>query len=289
MKKLSKELSKRVLRTLFKDPSFKDVYQIVCNKSKSKPYLVGGKLYRTLIETLYNYPARSHSCDFDFAATDIGKELHKEKFYKTIEQFDGTVAKVEIQNPYQGNSITMRTRSGHKIDLISIRDLSEVREGNLPVSIEGYLKNVPLSIQSIAMDVDRCEIFGKVGADSINEKYVWINNQKAMNDYAKFKGINVDRYVQVKADSIGFNHSSKYKGKKKDNSYRKNNPNPFFINTIDWANAGQQYVYIDNGAAAAGNTLQATTGGNIQWRTTTTDNTVWTDTGTGTTVTFPTL
>lgn len=207
-KKLNKQLSKRVYRALYKDSSFKDAYQMVCNKVRSQPYLVGGKLYRTLIETLYNYPARSYSCDFDFAAVDIVKPKgwNKKILTKRVVNFDGTTTTLEIPSPYKGDSITLRTWNGHKIDLISISDLGEIRNGNLPSSIGGYLGGVPLSIQSLAMDVDRCEIFGKVGIDSINEKYVWINNQAVLDDYAKFKGINADKFLINKAKSISFGY-----------------------------------------------------------------------------------
>ncbi len=196
MKKLSKNLSRRVFATLNKDPNFKDAYQMVCNRSKTKPYLVGGKLYRTLIELIYDYPARSHSCDFDFAAVEIIKKKKKKKKRQSFVTHDGTTQYIDDaddapfdghykkrreKSPYNGESITMRTDSGAKIDLISIPDLKAVRDGKQPATIEGYLNSVPLSIQAIAMDLDRCEIFGKTGIDSINEKYVWVNNEDVLN------------------------------------------------------------------------------------------------------------
>lgn len=204
MKKLSKNLSKRLLTVLNKDANFRDAYQMVCNRSKTKPYLVGGKLYRTLIELTYDYPARSHSCDFDFAANEIRskKRYKKKKVWNEFNQ-EYEYKKVATPSRYDG-SIEMHTNSGAKIDLISIAELALIKSKKLPLSIEGYLSSVPLSIQAIAMDIDRCEIFGKIGLDSINEKYVWVNNEEVLKEYIKHTGGTADRYLKSKADSIKF-------------------------------------------------------------------------------------
>jgi hypothetical protein len=204
MKKLNKSLSKRVLTVLNKDANFRDAYQMVCNRSITKPYLVGGKLYRTLIELTYDYPARSHSCDFDFAANEIRskKRYKKKKIYNPLTELY-EVKKFAVPSRYDG-SINMRTDSGAKIDLIGISGLASVKTKKQPLSIQGYLGCVPLSVQAIAMDVDRCEIFGKIGLDSINEKYVWVNNEEVLKEYIKRVGGTADNYLKTKADSIKF-------------------------------------------------------------------------------------
>ena len=215
MKKLSKQLGRRVLATLNKDPNFKDVYQMVINRSKTKPYLVGGKLYRTLVEIIYDYPARSHSCDFDFAAEDIRKNKKRKKIRErgTIDANNDFFAPPVISaisaitarpSPYSGDSVKMRTESGCSIDLICIADLVTKNKIKYPATIEGYFSSVPLSIQAIAMDLDRCEIFGKVGIDSINEKFVWINNKDTLANYCNYKGYTIPSYIRDKTDSIRF-------------------------------------------------------------------------------------
>jgi len=215
MKKASKSLSKRVLTVLNKDPNFRDAYQMVCNKSKTKPYLVGGKLYRTMIELTYDYPARSHTCDFDFAAEEIRKKKQKFKKKRYTDKYgEIRYRTVPVFDRYNSDSIHMKTESGAKIDLISISDLIAVRAKQQPISIEGYFGSVPLSIQAIAMDVDKCEIFGKIGLDSINEKYVWVNNEFVLNEYSKYKGIRPDNYIKRKADSIKFGCPVKSKPKR---------------------------------------------------------------------------
>jgi len=216
MKKLSKNLSKRLLTVLNKDPNFKDAYQMVCNRSKTKPYLVGGKLYRTLIELMYDYPARSHSCDFDFAVCEVVKRKRFKE--KTISLHDGTFdyIQVPVNGTYgNGGSTKMRTREGASIDLIDISGLKAVRAKKQPLSIEGYIGSVPLSVQAIAMDIEKCEVFGKVGLDSLNEKYVWVHNSFTMEQYIKYKGGTVDRYIKKKADSIRFGCPVKPKPKNK--------------------------------------------------------------------------
>ena len=214
MKKANKQLSRKVLDALNKDPNFAEAYQMVCNRAKTKPYLVGGKLYRTMIEIIYDYPARSHSCDFDFAAETVRKRK-KEELYtgklKTITDLMGNVIEVPVKRArprkssyLKGDSVKLRTRHGCKIDLMNIPDLHGIKTGKLSPTIEGYLEAVPLSVQSIAMDIDKCEIFGRVGLDSINEKFIWINNKEVLTEYVALKGWTIDRYVRSKADSIKF-------------------------------------------------------------------------------------
>jgi hypothetical protein len=247
MKKLSKNLSKKVLATLNKDPNFQDVYQLVLNRSKTKPYLVGGKLYRTLVELIYGYPARSVSCDFDFAAEDVRKtKFKKKKFMKA----DGTVGIEKIPVPYEeGGAVKMHTQSGCSIDLICLPDLADVKAGKLPASMEGYFAAVPLSIQAIAMDLERCEIFGKVGLDSINEKYIWVNNKGTLIQYCNYTGEHPNEYIREKAESIRFGCDSKIpRRKKKNRGYKKQD----FFGTFMQVPLGNNWFNVATTAVGGG-------------------------------------
>jgi hypothetical protein len=213
MKKISKNLSREVLSVLNKDASFKDAHAMVINRANTKPLLVGGKLYRTIVEILYGYPAKSHSCDFDFAAEKVIKKKRKDWYktpaYGTVLSTNAIYISSEPQTPevnfiYDRDNTHMITLSGAPVDLINIGDLTDVRNKVQPNSIEGYFACVPLSIQAIAMDIERCEIFGKAGIESINEKYVWINNENALETYCKIKNILPKYYLKDKATSIKF-------------------------------------------------------------------------------------
>ena len=266
MKKLNKQLSQRVLRALNKDANFKDVYQMVLNRSKTKPYLVGGKLYRTLVETVYSYPARAHSCDFDFAAEEVIRKKRKKK----IATHDGTYDVIEVDG-YSNESIKMTSQYGCSIDLIDIPSLKGLKGTSLPPTIEGYMESVPLSIQAIAMDLEKCEIFGKVGIDSLNEKFVWINNQKSLNGYAKHKGWRDGQpYLQKKANSFRFGCDEKVKLPKKNHGYQKYRqptwgqgqfidfPTATSTQIIDWTTAAQPLTSTATGAMEWANTFAQT-------------------------------
>ena len=241
MKKLSRQLSRRVLKELNKDQNFKDVYQMVSNKSKTKPYLVGGKLYRTLVEIMYDYPARSRSADFDFAAEEIRESKKKKKGRIKLNANGVGASFVLADSDYSGESIKMTSAYGCPIDLINIPDLKGL-DGATP-DINGYLTSVPLSIQSIAMDLEKCIIFGKVGIESLNERFVWINNQGALDGLVKHKRWgNGDLYIQDKAKSIRFGWDKKVRAPKKDNGYNPskslwdyNFSNSFTLGNGDWA------------------------------------------------------
>lgn len=223
-KMLDKHISKRVLKALYKDNNFADCYQIACNNSKEQPYLVGGKLFRTIIEVIYEHPARASSCDYDFATASIIKRKKKKKkkimrgrrdgeslsaYIAYKERYWASNGKYKKQkSPYSGTSRKFKTRNGAQIDIIDISSLEMIKNGSYPASIDGYLRSVPLSIQSLAMNIDRCEIFGSVGIDSINERFIWINSEEGIVNLCKNKGW-IDkgyRYVDGKARSIRFRH-----------------------------------------------------------------------------------
>ncbi len=222
---LDKHISKRVLKALYKDNNFTDCYQIACNNSKQQPYLVGGKLFRTIIEVIYEHPARASSCDYDFATASIIKRKKRKKkllrgrrdgeslsgYMRYKESYWASNKKYgygKEKSPYSGTSRKFKTRNGSRIDIIDIPSLEMIKNGSYPASIDGYLRSVPLSIQSLAMNIDRCEIFGSVGLDSINERFIWINSEEGIHNLCKNKGW-IDKgynYVNGKAKSIRFRH-----------------------------------------------------------------------------------
>lgn len=246
MKKLNKQLSRRVLKELNRDANFKDVYQMVSNRAKTKPYLVGGKLYRTIIEVMYDYPARSRSADFDFAAEEIRTKKKKRRVRLDIDgtPIEPTGAAIS-PSMYSGESIKMTSLHGCPIDLINIPDLKGL-DGASP-DINGYLSSVPLSIQSIAMDLEKCIIFGKVGIESINERFVWINNQGALDGLVKHKRWrDGNLYIQDKAKSIRFGWDKKVRAPKRNNGYKP------YVNTFAEMNWNTGQIAIGNGAVATG-------------------------------------
>ena len=228
MKKLDKSICREVLKRLGSNRSFEDSMAFAKEKSLTKPYFVGGKLYRTLVEILFEHPARSGTADYDWAtekAVPKSKRIPSSNEVKFIGNFENLRAggfkpvkklkevskgcyckvchsarRVSATQKYSGDSYVRRSKFGAKFDLIDINSLKDV-EG---ISIEGYLAAVPLSIQSIAMDVEKLQIFGTRGIESIIERYVGINNLESLLGYAANKRINPNKYIENKAKSLRF-------------------------------------------------------------------------------------
>jgi len=193
------------------NPNFSDVCQLVYNNCKEKPYLVGGKVYRTLIEVMFDYPARSECCDYDFACTAVIKRKKKKVVYG-----DGSWKMMKPSYAYRKGgkktpkrkqtSIHLKNKKGCKIDVMNLPDLYQISDGLFPADMKGYFSVVPLSIQAIGMDLEKCEIFGVGGIDSLNERFVWVNNKRQLKNYTEFKGMYPANYIKKKAESIRFDY-----------------------------------------------------------------------------------
>lgn len=204
---ISRKVWLRVANNLINHPEFKDVYNVVRKNSRTeKLYLAGGKLYRSLIEELYGYPARAECCDYDFVTVQtVDNPVQDEKWTAAISR-QYSDKKIKVQSP----SIKLRYK-GIKIDLISLGSLPHIIENDLPKTIESYFEAVPLNMQALALELSPTgpQLIGDVGQWSIIERGVSVNNDSTIEKYCKLKGWKVQRYVENKAKSVRFSHKNK--------------------------------------------------------------------------------
>ncbi|HLD00586.1 MAG TPA: hypothetical protein VJC39_02475 [Candidatus Nanoarchaeia archaeon] len=71
-------------------------------------------------------------------------------------------------------------------------------------SIDDYLENVPLTVQSIAYDLKECRLIGSIGINSIEKRLVKVNNYGEAYHSARINSGTVKEYLLSKAQSIGF-------------------------------------------------------------------------------------
>ena len=96
-------------------------------------------------------------------------------------------------------------RGNLRIDLNYLLNFHSIVSRNLTPTIENYLTGAPLTVQSIAYDLDDEEIIiGNKWTNSILRKLVEVNNLKEAKYEAKLSNVSIERLVEQKAEELGF-------------------------------------------------------------------------------------
>lgn len=203
MSLISRKTWLKVAQNIINNPEFKTIYSVVRKNSRTnKLYLAGGKLYRSIIEELYGYPARAECCDYDFVTAEtVPVPIVSDKNIMA-----------RISNRYGNKKIQSKSHSmkfsfnGVKVDLISLGSLPNIIENDLPLTIESYFTSVPLTMQSMALELspDGPELIGEIGQWAIIDRKVGVNNQFTLENYCKIQGWRQADFIQRKAKSVRF-------------------------------------------------------------------------------------
>ena len=163
----AKELNNLLYRSLSKNKIYLEALSIVKKNSSGKVWLIGSGVYKTLLNVLYGHTYDIK--DWDFIVEKIKSTLNLENNWKVGETKGG--------NP-------KLKKNDFVIDLISLDNIHSIQTRNLSPSIANYLTGTPLTIQSLAFDVDENLILGEVGIKSILTRTISVNNASE-NNYAK--------------------------------------------------------------------------------------------------------
>ncbi len=180
-----RELSNLLGNNLSQSGVYLEALDGVRKNSQGKTWLIGSGVYKTLLNALYG-------CAYSIKDWDFITEM----ITAPIKLGDGWIAtETKHGNP-------KLKKGDFVIDLIALDNIHSIKERNIEPNINNYLSGTPLTIQSIAFDVNRNELLGEVGIQSILTKTVGVNN-KAEYDYAA--GIYGDLYSTKRyADRLGF-------------------------------------------------------------------------------------
>lgn len=180
------KLGNLLRKHLSENKIYLEALDVVKGNSNGKVWLIGSGAYKTLLNLLYggSYEVK----DWDFIVTKITVPLKLENGW--------TAGETKHGNP-------KLKKGDFVIDLIALDNIHSIKERDLEPKIANYLSGAPLSIQSIAFDVDEKELLGELGIQSILTKSVGVNNKEEY-DYA----VNIygDLYsVKRYANTLGFN------------------------------------------------------------------------------------
>ncbi|MFC1756604.1 hypothetical protein ACFLZC_00375 [Patescibacteria group bacterium] len=183
---MEKNKLRDILQTALRDDTAYHLALEVARKNcKGKIWLIGGAVYKTIASGLYGLKISTK--DFDFVIEKATKDLVLPEDWKAIENKHGNL---KLNN----DSID--------IDLIPLDNIHSIQERGLEPDILNFLSGVPLTIHSIAFDIDKQELIGDIGIQSILKKTIDINNQQEYDYVANmYDGkYSVDRY----AKDLGF-------------------------------------------------------------------------------------
>jgi len=187
MKLTKKSLLMIVKEKILRDESFTDALEITRKNSFGKIWLIGGALYKTLVQGLYRTGKTTK--DFDLIVEKARKQLVLPAGWQRNKNRFG--------NPKFFNGEL-------EIDFIPLEEIYYIKKNKLEPRIENFLAGVPLNIHFLVYDILDDRIFGDVGIKALEEKVVRVYNLKMANYCARKYNKTVDTMVKEKARDLGF-------------------------------------------------------------------------------------
>lgn len=211
----------KTIKHLKHDYHFKEAYALAKNNSSQpeKLWLVGGKVYRTLMYFMHGLETDFENCDFDFVTAKLTWTPIVPKDYLIKISYSYNEGH---KNPYQ----ILHTPNGRKfysdefikpvVDLFTFKNFEHLTKQAPswwqkftgastfnPFTINQYMNQVPLNIQAIAFDPENEAIFGDVGISAVALKCVIVNNEETAQQQADREKIITDQIVWKKKKSLG--------------------------------------------------------------------------------------
>ncbi len=168
-------------------PNCIDILKLLDVNTRGKVYMLGGGVFRQI--TSKYWKEKIEYRDFDFVAPEVVEEL-------TLPR--GWVAQ---KNSYGAHKVFTGETT---IDLWSHAQQYSIVSRGLPFTIEAVLQLTPLTIQSIAYDLQENSVKGGAGLDAIRSRTVGVNCLDQAKHYCSLKGFSVNEFIQQKAMALGF-------------------------------------------------------------------------------------
>ena len=189
------ELTAEHLSEVFKERTAKDLFfvdalSIVQNNSSGEIWLIGGFLYRNLVNGSYGNcekPAK----DFDFIVENADESIVlPEGWRKALNTF--------------GNPKFIGP-SEQEIDFVPLEKVYSIEKRKIKnPRIEDYLSGAPLNIHSIAYDVQEHRVIGDAGISALERKVVAVHHLEMAQDAAGIYETSVNDMIQKKSEELGF-------------------------------------------------------------------------------------
>ncbi len=167
---------------------FSEVLELARQNSEGKIWLMGGFLYKNIAAALYG--GETYTKDID---------LIVEKRNVSLKQVPNWIIET---NSY---GVANYTRLDCKMSMTDIRKAIRVSNMVNP-TVEEFIEETPLNIQSIALDLDKKVLIGKRGIDALNKRVVKVNNLPQAKYYAERKRKSLETIIIEKANELNFEY-----------------------------------------------------------------------------------
>lgn len=166
------------------------------NTSSGRLWLIGGQVYRTIIEFLYGIPEK------ECVDVDIIVELLN-TYDKLFVPQGWALTQTSAGSPrfkYRNIQIDLipLDKAVHPDDIPRVSNLSSDEK------ILSYLRRTPLNVQSIIYDLVSQKIIGDIGIAAIETQTVAVNCEEKCVNYCSRHNLSVEEFVTQKAIELGF-------------------------------------------------------------------------------------
>ena len=187
---LSKEVLGSMLeKHLERSPQYKNVFEVIKRNSLRPRWLIGGAVYRPLVQMLYRHGELTS--DYDF----IVRQRIDPLYYYTPTAYELKYSRVGSPR-WQKGDLT--------IDIVQECDLHTCHRLGIEPCVRNFIDHTPLTIQSMVYDLEHKVLEGDVGIQALQNKTVAVLDRGEAEYHAGLHGWTVEEYVQDKARSLGF-------------------------------------------------------------------------------------
>ena len=185
-----KDLSELFESIVSENETFNASLQIVKENSlDGRIWLIGGFVYRNLVNSLYGKSSLIKDIDFII-----------EKPKALIELPEGWKAeKNRLSNPK-----FIEVYSGFAIDFVPLEKVHGLLPQDYPPKIKDYLRLAPLNLGSLAYDTNAKILIGGEGILGIMQKIISVNNLEIALAQAKRNNTTINEIMMEKAKELGF-------------------------------------------------------------------------------------
>ncbi len=189
-------LENELKQKIDKDDNLKEVLDIVKSNSSGKILMVGGTVFRNIINILYSQK-KEEIFDFDFIVENIC-ESNKMIIPKGW----------NLTKTHHGDPRFLKDKK--QVDMwplnkaVNLTDKDKIESMDKNDKLESYFRRVPLTVQAIAYDIKENKIIGNIGMQAISNKEIKVNNISECLGFCKARRISVRRFISSKSESLNF-------------------------------------------------------------------------------------
>ena len=190
-KKVSKKEAQRKFtsafrKTLKENNEIPEILDIARRNSQGRVWIIGGFVYRGIIEKIYGHlpPVQGTDVDFLLEFNPKGDLVY--------------IPEGWTQKTTGYNNIRL-VRGETEIDLNYLGSFHSIQARGFPADIKHFFTGTPLNVQSIAYELTQQQVIGPEGIKAIRKKFVKINNLKEAEYELQGTGKGIDDLVIEKA------------------------------------------------------------------------------------------